>query len=88
MLPASRWICRKTGTRTGRSSRKTGSSSTWIAIEIGRFPTLDELRTPLYPQLTLSILQQRETKAVSPEAVSPMDLQVDYVRVYARVGRR
>ena len=60
----------------------------WIVIyldrvEIGRFPMLDELRTPLYPQLTLSILQQRETKAVSPEAVSPMDLQVDYVRVYA-----
>lgn len=57
-------------------------------IEIGRFPVLDQLRTPLYPQLTLSILKQPETGVVSPQAISPMDLQVDYVRVYARVGRR
>jgi beta-glucanase (GH16 family) len=60
----------------------------WIVIyldqvEIARFPMLDQLRTPLYPQLTLSILKQPETGAVSPEAISPMDLQVDYVRVYA-----
>ena len=57
-------------------------------IEIARFPTLDQLRQPLYPQLTLSILKQPETGVVSPQAVAPMDLQVDYVRVYARVGRR
>jgi beta-glucanase (GH16 family) len=65
----------------------------WIVIyldrvEIARFPMLDVLRTPLYPQLTLSILQQPDTRAVSPDAVSPMDLQVDYVRVYAPEGSR
>lgn len=64
----------------------------WIVIyldqvEIARFPMLDQLRTPLYPQLTLSILKQPDTGAVSPEAMSPMDLQVDYVRVYAPAGR-
>ena len=65
----------------------------WIIIyldqvEIARFPMLDELRTPLYPQLTLSILKQPETGAVSPDATSPMDLLVDYVRVYAPAGTR
>jgi beta-glucanase (GH16 family) len=64
----------------------------WIVIyldriEIARFPMLDQVRTPLYPQLTLSILKQPDTGAVSPEAISPMDLQVDYVRVYALPGR-
>jgi beta-glucanase (GH16 family) len=60
----------------------------WIVIyldrlEIGRFPMLEPLRTPLYPQLTLSILKQPDTGVVSPQAISPMDLHVDYVRVYA-----
>ena len=59
----------------------------WIVIyldriEIGRFPTPDAVRTPLYPQLTLSIQKQSGTNAVSPAAVSPMDLYVDYVRVW------
>jgi beta-glucanase (GH16 family) len=57
-------------------------------LEIGRFPMVEVLRTPLYPQLTLSILKEPTTGVVSPAAVSPMDLQVDYVRVYApRVAR-
>ena len=56
-------------------------------IEIARFPMLDQLRTELYPQLTLSILKQPGVGEVSPEAISPMDLQVDYVRVYAPTGR-
>jgi beta-glucanase (GH16 family) len=59
-------------------------------IEIGRFPMVAILRQPLYPQLTLSILKQGPNGGVvSPLAVSPMDLQVDYVRVYTpRVARR
>jgi beta-glucanase (GH16 family) len=57
-------------------------------LEIGRFPMVEVLRTPLYPQLTLSILKEPTTGVVSPAAVSPMDLQVDYVRVYSpRVAR-
>ena len=50
--------------------------------EIARFPMVEVLRTPLYPQLTLSILKEPSTGVVSPAAISPMDLQVDYVRVY------
>jgi beta-glucanase (GH16 family) len=57
-------------------------------LEIGRFPMVAVFRQPLYPQLTLSILREPTTGVVSPAAVSPMDLQVDYVRVYApRVAR-
>ena len=51
-------------------------------LEIGRFPMVQILRQPLYPQFTLSILKEPSTGVVSPAAVSPMDLQVDYVRVY------
>ncbi len=51
-------------------------------VEIGRFPMFEILRTPLYPQLTLSILKEPQTGVVSPDAISPMDLQVDYVRIY------
>ena len=53
-------------------------------VEIGRFPLLKVFRTPFYPQLTLSILKDPLTGVVSPKADSPMDLQVDYVRVYKR----
>lgn len=65
----------------------------WIVMyldrmEIARFPMLNQLRTPLYPQLTLSILQEPGLGRVSPDAVSPMDLLVDYVRVYAPTAAR
>lgn len=53
-------------------------------VEIGRFPLLDQFRTSWYPQLTLSILKDPQTGVVSPQAITPMDLQVDYVRVYKR----
>lgn len=51
-------------------------------VEIGRFPMFEVLRTPMYPQLTLSILKDPQTGVVPAAAISPMDLQVDYVRVY------
>ncbi len=58
-------------------------------VEIGRFPMFEVFRTPLYPQLTLSILKDPQTGVVPPSAVSPMDLLVDYVRVYTpRASRR
>lgn len=71
-------------------------SDDWIVVyldrvELARFPMMDAFRTPLYPQLTLSVARDRNTKLVAPEAQSPMDLLVDYVRVYAPVdssGRR
>ncbi len=64
----------------------------WIVIyldrvEIARFPMLEPLRTALYPQLTLSILKEPGVGEVSAAAVSPMDLLVDYVRVYAPTRR-
>ena len=53
-------------------------------VEVARFPLLEVYRTEFYPQLTLSIQRNPQTGVVAPEAVSPMDLQVDYVRVYSR----
>ncbi len=52
---------------------------------IGRIPMVDQWRQEWYPQLTLSILQESNGQ-VSPQAISPMDLLVDYVRVYAPGG--
>jgi beta-glucanase (GH16 family) len=49
--------------------------------ETGRFPTLDEYRVALYPLISLTLYEKD-----AAEATSPVDLQVDYVRVYARVG--
>ena len=46
--------------------------------EVARFPTLDEFRTPLYPLLSLTLYQEDLDKAVPP-----IDMQVDYVRIYA-----
>jgi beta-glucanase (GH16 family) len=53
-------------------------------MEVARFPLLEIYRQPFYPQLTLSIQRDPKTGVVSPQAVSPMDLLVDYVRVYTR----
>lgn len=53
-------------------------------VEIARFPLLEIYRTPFYPQLTLSIQKNPQTGVVPAEATSPMDLLVDYVRVYQR----
>lgn len=47
--------------------------------EVGRFPTLDEFRTPLYPLVSLTLYEKDVEKAVSP-----FEMEVDYVRVYAR----
>lgn len=47
--------------------------------EVGRFPTLDEFKTPLYPLISLTINKEDVAKAVSP-----IEMEVDYVRVYAR----
>jgi hypothetical protein len=47
--------------------------------EVGRFPTFDEFKTPLYPLVTLTLYEKDLAKAVSP-----IDMAVDYVRVYAR----
>jgi beta-glucanase (GH16 family) len=46
--------------------------------EVARFPTLDEYKLALYPLIDLTLYEQDAAKAVSP-----FDLQVDYVRVYA-----
>jgi beta-glucanase (GH16 family) len=46
--------------------------------EVFRFPTLDEYKVALYPMVSLTLYEQDVTKAVSP-----FELQVDYVRVYA-----
>jgi beta-glucanase (GH16 family) len=46
--------------------------------EVARFPTLDEYKLALYPLVTLTLYDQDASKAVSP-----FDLQVDYVRVYS-----
>ena len=53
-------------------------------IEIGRFPMVEILRQPLYPQLTLSILNRGLAAGGSRTRVSPMDLQIDDVRIYRR----
>ena len=48
-------------------------------VEVARFPTLDEYRVALYPLLSLTLYDKDASKAVSP-----IELQVDYVRIYAR----
>jgi beta-glucanase (GH16 family) len=47
--------------------------------EVGRFPTLDEFRTPLYPLVSLTLYEKDVERAVPP-----FEMEVDYVRVYAR----
>lgn len=47
--------------------------------EVGRFPTLEEFRTPLYPLVSLTLYEKDVEKAVSP-----FEMGVDYVRIYAR----
>lgn len=52
-------------------------------IEVARFPMQDELRNvSWYPQLTLSVQKHWDTNQVPPDAISPMDLKVDWVRVW------
>jgi beta-glucanase (GH16 family) len=46
--------------------------------EIAKFPTFDEFKVALYPLVSLTLYPQDAAKAVSP-----FELQVDYVRVYA-----
>jgi beta-glucanase (GH16 family) len=46
--------------------------------EVGSFPALDEFKLPLYPLLSLTM---HETDVA--QAVGPIRLDVDYVRVYA-----
>jgi beta-glucanase (GH16 family) len=50
-------------------------------LEVGRFPTFEEFKTPLYPLVSLTLYDQDAAKAVSP-----VDLQVDYVKIYYRVS--
>jgi beta-glucanase (GH16 family) len=47
--------------------------------ELSRFPTLDEFKTPLYPLVSLSLHEKNVD-----DAVSPIEMQVDYVRIYTR----
>ena len=56
----------------------------WIIVyfdrkEEFRFPTLKEFKTPLYMLVSNQML-----KSEQPEAISPIDLKVDYVRVWAK----
>jgi len=46
--------------------------------EVARFPTLDEYKVALYPLVSLTLYEQDVSKAVSP-----FELQVDYVKVYS-----
>jgi beta-glucanase (GH16 family) len=46
--------------------------------EVSRFPTLDEFKVPLYPLVSLTLYEQDLAKAVSP-----FEMQVDYVRIYS-----
>ena len=46
--------------------------------EVARFPTLEEFKTPLYPLVSLTLYEQDLSKAVPP-----IDMLVDYVRIYA-----
>jgi beta-glucanase (GH16 family) len=47
-------------------------------IEVARFPTFVEFKHPLYPLVSLTLYDKDLAKAVSP-----FDMQVDYVRIYA-----
>ncbi len=46
--------------------------------EVARFPTLDEYKAALYPLISLTLYEQD-----APKAVSPIELQVDYVKIYS-----
>jgi beta-glucanase (GH16 family) len=46
--------------------------------EVARFPALDEFKAPLYPLISMTLHDADFAKAVSP-----FDMQVDYVRVYS-----
>jgi len=55
----------------------------WVTVyldrqEIGRFPTLEEFKTRLYPLVSLTLHEKEVDQAIPPFA-----LEVDYVRVYA-----
>jgi hypothetical protein len=61
----------------------------WVTIYIDREAAcrhrmIDALRQPLYPQVTLSIDGRAENLPHVNEALSPMDLQVDRVTVWAK----
>lgn len=47
--------------------------------EVSRFKTFDEYKLPLYPLVSLTLYEKDVAKAVSP-----FDMQVDYVRIYDR----
>jgi beta-glucanase (GH16 family) len=58
---------------------------TWVIFyfdgeELSRFPTLDQYRTPLYLLVDLAMVNRPSLQ----KADSPSDMQVDYVRVYAK----
>lgn len=46
--------------------------------EVARFPTLDEFKLAFYPIVSLTLYQEDVAKAVPP-----IDLEVDYVRIYS-----
>ena len=55
----------------------------WVIVyldrkELARIKSLSEFRTPLYPLVSLELYEKD-----APLATSPVDLAVDYVRVYA-----
>jgi beta-glucanase (GH16 family) len=55
-------------------------------FEVARFPMLPEFHTPLYVVVDLALFEKE-----APNAVSPMDMVIDYVRVWqkpewARIG--
>jgi beta-glucanase (GH16 family) len=49
--------------------------------EVARFPTLEEFKTPLYPLVSLTLYEQ-DVGIATP----PIDMGVDYVRVYSRLA--
>jgi hypothetical protein len=60
----------------------------WMTIYVdrkaaARHPMLDEFRQPLYPQITLSVNGHRNELPHAAEAHNPMELQVEYVGVWA-----
>jgi hypothetical protein len=61
----------------------------WVTIyvdreAVARHRMIEALRQPLYPQVTLSIDGRAENLPHVNEALSPMDLQVDRVTVWAK----
>jgi beta-glucanase (GH16 family) len=60
----------------------------WITIyfdrkAVVRHPMIDDFRQPLYPQVTLSVNGHANELPHASEAANPMELQIDYVRVWA-----